>query len=96
MINTKNLHDRLLWYINKFYYTPDECNYLNISKIVANYDDSDEPSTYDIHISWGRFYDPTSDKSDLNEETETVLSVDCAFIDNEDVILGQFIQSLLS
>lgn len=80
-------------YINNSYYQKSKYNYCYIDKVEIDYDNN-QALEYNINIDWGRYYPEDNEKSDLNESHSSIIKVDTKYIDDYEVILGQFIERI--
>jgi len=80
-------------YINNSYYQKSKANYCYIESVEIGYDNN-QALEYNINIDWGRYYPEDNEKFHLNESRSSVINVDPKYIDNYEVILGQFIESI--
>ena len=93
MNDLRELRRTLFNYINNSHYRKSKYNYCDIEKVEISYDNN-QAYEYEYHIDWGRYYPEDHEKFHLNESYSTIIKVDPQYIDNYDVILGQFIERM--
>lgn len=93
MNDLRLLGEKLFNYINNFHFKKSKYNYCYIDKVEIDYD-INQAFSYTFTIGWGRYYPEDNEKSNLNEDHITKITIDIENLNNYDVILGQFIERI--